>query len=291
MTGFAVCRGEGENFSWNWEIKSVNAKGLDIRCRLPGGFDSIEQQVREKVRSRFKRGNLNLVLSLDCGRQDSAFSVNHDALSRVLSLVEEIRQRLPDSQPPSAEAILCVKGVLEPVDNTPDDKLRSAIKDAVLGGLDDALPSLEEMRSREGQRLALVLEHQIGEIQSLCDQADNLAALQPEAIRRRLKAQVDSLLQAEPALPEDRLASEAALLIAKADVREELDRIKSHLAAARELLGQGQTIGRKLDFLCQEFNREVNTLCSKSADMELTGIGLGLKTAVEQFREQVQNIE
>ncbi len=291
MTGFAVCHGEGEGFSWCWEIKSVNAKGLDIRCRLPTGFESIEQAIREKIRSRLRRGNVNLSLTIDCERTNGAFNVNHDALNHVISLVEEIRQQLPESQPPSAEAILCVKGVLEPADDTPGDELLATIRSAAFDGLDDALSSLEEMRAKEGERLALVFDRQVGEIRRLCDDACGLAALQPEAIHQRLKAQVDNLMQAEPSLPEERLAGEAAMLIAKADVREELDRIKSHIAATGELLKQGQAIGRKLDFLCQELNREVNTLCSKSTDMELTVIGLGLKAAVEQFREQVQNIE
>ncbi|MEE8394054.1 MAG: YicC/YloC family endoribonuclease [Rhodospirillales bacterium] len=291
MTGFAAARGEEASYAWGWEIKSVNAKGLDVRCRLPSGFENLDGPVRERIRNRIKRGNLALTLTLRREQSEGAFQVNRGALDRVFQLLEEIGQRLPDSRPPSADGLLALKGVLEPADETLDEEGRAALEAAVMDGLETALASLEEMRESEGERLAEVLEGQIGEIQRLCGEAGGLAAMQPGAIRERLKDQVGELIEAVPALPEERLAQEAALLMVKADVREELDRLMAHVAAARELLEHGKAVGRRLDFLCQEFNREANTLCSKSIDIELTRLGLDLKAAVEQFREQVQNIE
>ena len=291
MTGFARVQGQEETCSWTWEVKSVNGKGRDIRCRVPGGLESLDPQARERVAKRFHRGNFSLTLNLVRNRSKRAFQVNTDVLEQVLAVLPEISRHLPDAQPPRVDGILALSGVMEALEEEPDEKAQKALEDSLLAGLDRALEALAAMRAEEGGRLEPVLVSLLNTISSLTGKAEGLAAAQPDAIRERLREQVAALLETLPALPEERLAQEAALLITKADLREELDRLKAHVVAARELIGETGSIGRKLDFLCQEFNREANTLCSKSADVELTRVGLDLKAAIEQFREQVQNIE
>ncbi len=291
MTGFAVARGEADSCSWSWELKSVNSKGRDIRCRLPGGFENLERSVRERTSGRIHRGNVTVSLTLVRDQAGGGYRVNSRVLDRVLSALSDLRQRLPEAGPPSLDGLMALKGVIEPVEDELGEEAMEALEAALLAGFDNALDALFRMRAEEGKRLARVLDGQIGEIDRLCGDAESAAALQPGAIRERLKLQVAELLAQVPALPAERLAQEAAVLMTKADVREEVDRLKAHLAAARELMDAGGAVGRKLDFLCQEFNREANTLCAKSADVGLTRLGLDLKAAVEQFREQVQNIE
>ena len=291
MTGFARSQGREGEVSWSWEIKSVNGRGLDLRCRMPPGLESVDVKVRERAAKRLRRGNLQIGLTVIREHAQAGYRVNRDVLDHLLSLLPEVRERLPEVAPPSADGLLALRGVIEPVESEEDEETRRAFETAVLGGFDAALAELAAMREAEGGRLADVLVHQLTTIDGLCEQAASLAAVQPDAIRQRLCEQVAVLLDAVPDLPEERLVQEAALLAAKADVREELDRLRAHVAAARDLMAQEGAIGRKLDFLCQELNREVNTLCSKSSDMALTGIGIDLKSAVEQMREQVQNIE
>ena len=291
MTGFARTEGHEDDISWTWEVKSVNGKGLDVRCRLPAGFESLEQQARARIAKRFRRGNISLVLTVQGNQVRGSYRVNRAVLDDILSLLPEIRERLPDAGPPHVESLLALRGVIEPVEDEPSEESRHAAETAVLAGLDQALESLVAMRDQEGARLASVLTTHLDGIGRLCQEAEGLAAAQPDAIKERLRIQVAALLDAVPALPEERLAQEAALLMAKADVREELDRLKAHREAARDLMGGDGAIGRKLDFLCQEFNREANTLCSKSVDLALTRVGIELKAGVEQLREQVQNIE
>ena len=291
MTGFATVRGEADSRSWAWELKSVNAKGRDIRCRLPGGFDNLERAVRERAAERIHRGNVSVSLSLVRDQADGGFRVNQQVLDQVLSALADLHQRLPAAGAPSLDGLMALKGVIEPAGDDLSEEAMKALEEALLAGFEEALDALAEMRAAEGDRLARVLGGQIGEIDRLCGAAESAAALQPEAIRHRLAEQVAELLHSAPALPAERLAQEAAVLMTKADVREEVDRLKSHIAAARQLIAAGGAVGRKLDFLCQEFNREANTLCAKSADVELTRLGLDLKAAVEQLREQVQNIE
>jgi uncharacterized protein (TIGR00255 family) len=291
MTGFARSQGREVEGSWTWEIKSVNGRGLDIRCRVPPGLESLDVAVRERAAKRLRRGNLQIILTVTRERAQGGYRVNRDVLDHLLSLVPEVRQRLPDVAPPRVDGLLALRGVMEQVEGEEDEEMNHAFETAALAGFDAALADLAVMREAEGKRLAVVLADQLTVIDGLCESAAALAATQPDAIRQRLREQVASLLDTAPELPEERLVHEAALLAAKADVREELDRLCAHVAAVRELMAQDDAIGRKLDFLCQELNREVNTLCSKSADMALTVIGLDLKTAVEQVREQVQNIE
>ncbi|MDP6786138.1 MAG: YicC/YloC family endoribonuclease [Rhodospirillales bacterium] len=291
MTGFARSQGSENEGSWAWEIKSVNGRGLDIRCRVPPGLESLDVAVRERVAKRLRRGNLQIGLTVKRERPQGGYRVNRDVLDHLLSLVPEVRQSLPDAAPPSVDGLLALRGVIEQVEVEEDEETSRAFETAVLAGFDAALSDLAAVRDAEGGRLAAVLTDQLAAIDGLCEKAAALAATQPDAIRERMHEQVAALLEAAPELPEERLVQEAALLAAKADVREELDRLSAHIEAARDLMAQDGAIGRKLDFLCQELNREVNTLCSKSSDMALTGIGLDLKAAVEQMREQVQNIE
>jgi uncharacterized protein (TIGR00255 family) len=291
MTGFARIEGEAEGLAWAWEIKSVNGKALDLRLRLPPGFDALELPLRALLNERLRRGSVSANLGIIRAANGANLRVNRAALEQVLALAREL-QRDVGATPPSTDGLLALKGVLESgEDEVPDAALRTRREAALLAGCRRAIDELMGMRRAEGARLADVLRERLDEIAGLVAQAERTAAVQPDAVRARLRALVDALRDAAPTIAEERFAQEAALLVAQADVREELDRLHAHIAAARELLAEGAVIGRRLDFLCQEFNREANTLCSKSADVDLTRIGLGLKVAIEQLREQVQNIE
>lgn len=291
MTGFARSDGQKNSRSWTWEIKSVNAKGLDVRCRVPGGFERLEHPARQRVKERFRRGNVTLVLSISSSPGESGYRVNQVVLGEMLATLPEIIKRVPNAGPPSADGLLALKGVIEPVEDDLGDDDREVLDGEILADLDSALESLAAMRGDEGSKLSSVLNERLDDIGRLCGEAEKLAAAQPQAIHEKLKTQVQALLDDMPALSEERLAQETALLVSKADLREELDRLDAHLETARGLMTADGGVGRKLDFLCQEFNREANTLCSKSQDIELTRIGLDLKATIEQFREQVQNIE
>ena len=292
MTGFARAAGTDNVCAWTWETKSVNGKGLDVRVRLPRGYDALETQVRERVAKRFKRGNISLNLELTWINPQITLQVNKDVLGQVVRAAEVVQSTMPSVQAPCVDGILALRGVLEHVEVQLDADDLKTVEKTVLQGLECMLDSLSEARNAEGQRLDKVLQTQLADIETLSQQAATLAVMQPEIIRQRLAKQVQALIQdVEETINPERLAQEAALLMIKADVREELDRLEAHIAAAHSLMAKGEPVGRQLDFLCQEFNREVNTLCSKSADTELTKIGLELKSIIEQFREQVQNIE
>ena len=292
MTGFARAEGSLDSFSWAWELKSVNSKSLDLRLRLPPGFDHLEPQLRTSLAARLKRGNVTANLSVQrAAAAGAGIRVNRAALDQILALVEELAGHTAAAAP-RLDGLLALRGVLESAEDeveTPEQ--RDARGAAILAGWGVALQQLAAMREAEGGRLAAAMRERLDEIAAGAAAAERSAAAQPAALKARLRTLVEALLDASPSLPEERLAQEAALLVAKADIREELDRLKAHLAAAGDLLREGTAIGRRFDFLCQEFNREANTLCSKSGDIDLTRIGLGLKAAIEQLREQVQNIE
>lgn len=290
MTGFARAEGHDGPVSWSWEIKSVNAKSLDARFRLPPGFDALELPLRGLVAQKLRRGSLNANLSIVRGANTGALRVNRDVLATVLRLADELAAEI-EAAPPRIDGLLALKGVLESAEDAPDEAARERQTKLLTESFERALAALSAMRLEEGLRLEAVLTERLNEIADLVVQAEAAAATQPEAIKTRITELIAALVDSVPALPEERLAHEAALVIAKANVREELDRLGAHLAAARGLLAEGGAIGRRFDFLCQEFNREANTMCSKSADLELTRIGLALKAAIEQLREQVQNIE
>lgn len=291
MTGFARGEGQAGNCAWTWEVRSVNGRGLEVRCRLPLGFEGLETAVRQRITGRLRRGSVaaNLLLSWASGRQ--GVRINTDALEQVIKLIPQLRERMPECEAPRIDGLLGLRGIIEQEDVTPTGEVRAALETALLTGLDDVLDDLVIARRNEGARLETVLSGHLDRVTALTRQAGELAAAQPEAIFRRLKEQVAVLLEAIPAPSADRLAQEAALLAVKADPREELDRLAAHCDAARQLLSSAAAIGRQLDFLCQEFNREANTLCSKSSDVELTRLGLDLKGTIDQLREQVQNIE
>ncbi|MFP6740300.1 MAG: YicC/YloC family endoribonuclease [Alphaproteobacteria bacterium] len=289
MTGFARGTGQHGALTWTWEAKSVNARGLDMRCRLPSGMDSMEPEVRRRVGDHFKRGNFNLALQINRAAGKSRIEINREVLAQVETVIRQLRDDY-DVEAPRADGLLNIRGVMEVVeeDDATDNDERDA---AILASLDETLEALSGARNEEGARLADVLAGQLDEITVLTDAARASEANQPARRRKRFEEQITELLGSTPQLSEERLNQEVALLLVKADVREETDRLYAHIAAARELLDDGGPVGRRLDFLCQEFNREGNTLCSKAAEVELTAIGLDLKAVIDQLREQVQNVE
>lgn len=289
MTGFARVDGAAAGYGWAWEVKSVNSKGLDLRFRLPHGFDQIEAGARKLGGERFTRGNLSINLTLQRPDRPPALDVNRDVLEQMISLAAEYKG---GRDKVDVETLLSLRGVVEVVEDQDEDEADISARDAAIvadfAGLMDALAAA---RSDEGARLAVVVDEHIGEIASLTSQAAALAEMQPARRTERLMTQLDELLAGENPVSEDRLAQEIALIVARGDIREELDRLVAHVGAARDLMSEGGAVGRRLDFLCQEFNREANTLCSKSSDLELTRIGLALKASIERLREQIQNIE
>ncbi|MDJ0950598.1 MAG: YicC/YloC family endoribonuclease [Alphaproteobacteria bacterium] len=290
MTGFARAEGHADGYGWVCEAKSVNGRGLDVRCRLPSGFEPLEAVAREAALARFKRGNvtINMTVTPPSGRVN--LTVNREVLDQLMELHAELGDRV-DTGRPRLESLLAIRGVVEVGEPEEDEAARTARLKAMGKTVGKTLDALAKMRGQEGARLAETLSGQVADIEALAAEADAEAANLPELLRARVKEQVATLLEAETGLPEERLAQEVALLATKGDVREEVDRLKAHVAAARELLAEGGAIGRRLDFLCQEFNREANTIGSKSASIELTRIGLRLKSVIDQFREQAQNIE
>ncbi len=290
MTGFARVGGHWRDVSWQWEMKSVNGKALDLRFRLPSGFDNLEAPARALLQQALKRGNLQINLALQSPPAGEATKVNSQLLDQLVALAEKLRDRL-GSAPIQAENLLGLRGVLEVAEepmSEDDMKQRDA---AILESFEKAVGELVASRQGEGKRLATVLQSQLARITTLTTAARDCPARQPEAIRQRLADQVARLLEQTQSFDELRLHQEALLLATRADVQEELDRLNSHLEAADSLLHSHEPVGRKFDFLTQEFNREANTLCSKATDKTLTSIGLDLKTVIDQLREQVQNIE
>jgi uncharacterized protein (TIGR00255 family) len=293
MTGFARREGGDAKVTWSWEIKSVNGRALDIRCRIPAGYERLEAAARETAPKHCARGNLTVALSVSRPEAGPNLRVNRDLLDQLVRLAGELETRADAKNlaPARLDGLLGVKGVLEVADLEESSEDSDARIAAMQRDLEAALKDLAATRRAEGKHLRTAVEGHLRTIEALTAKAAACAEAQPEALRARLKSQVEELLENVPGLPEERLAQEAALLATRSDVREELDRLRAHVAAAEELIQGGGTVGRRLDFLCQEFNREANTLCSKASDVELTRIGLDLKSAVEQLREQVQNIE
>ncbi len=287
MTGFASAAGRDGETAWTWELKSVNGRSLDIRCRLPATLEGLEPAVRAHLQERFKRGSMTATLSLAKPTGALRLRLNQAVVDQLEDIIEALSIRVK-ADTPRLDGLLGIKGVVEAIEEEAEPEQRER---AILATFTDAADALARTRAQEGERLAAVLTTHLDEAEAAAKRAALSAAAQPEAIRKRMAAQIDALLQAAPALPAERLAQEAALLAARADVREEIDRLRSHLSAARELVRDGGAIGRRLDFLCQELNREANTICSKSTDLELTRAGLDIKTVVDQLREQVQNIE
>jgi uncharacterized protein (TIGR00255 family) len=289
MTGFSRTEGSIENIAWAWELRSVNGRTLELRFRLPNGWDAMEAGFRDLAGKALKRGNVAANLTIK-RQSETRLELDPTALEQVLKIATDLHRRIPGSPPPSAEALLSLPGVLRQAQADQQEERAIAAAD-VQAGFIAALGDLVASRRAEGDRLAAVLSRQLTEIAALRDTAADQASGQPAAQRARMLENLQTLLREMPPLPEERIAQEVALLASRSDVREELDRLSSHIAAAHDLMAEAVNIGRKLDFLIQEFNREANTLCSKSASAPLTATGLKLKAAIEQLREQVQNIE
>ncbi len=291
MTGFSRATGTHGAWAWTWEFKSVNAKGLDIRLRLPMGFDGFEARARANLSKLFSRGNISVGLMLKQTEAGGGYRINQEHLETLLQAAADLRARVPDAGPASIEGLLGLRGVIEAIEDDVDDDARAALETALMASLGEAATELAAARTEEGVRLASVLTEFVTTLEDFCDQAQGAAETQGDAIRARMKEQLAVILEDTTAVDPGRLEQEIALLMTKADIREELDRLAAHLASVRELLESGGAIGRRLDFLCQELNREANTICSKATDTALTRIGLDMKATIEQFREQVQNIE
>jgi uncharacterized protein (TIGR00255 family) len=288
MTGFARADGEADGISWVWELKSVNSRSLDLRLRLPPGFDALEAPLRAALTQRCRRGNVSATLTVN-RLVPPTVRVNREMLAQIIGVINELAGEV-EAAPPRLDGLIGLRGVVELVEDEPDD-IVEARGAAVLEGWSLALERLVAARADEGARLYAILSAQRAELAALVEDAASCAAAQPAAIRARLENLLAELAGLAPAMPVERVAQELTMLVTRADVREELDRLRAHIAQAGALLERGDAVGRQLDFLCQELNREANTLCSKSADIELTRIGLALKAAIEQFREQVQNLE
>jgi uncharacterized protein (TIGR00255 family) len=290
MTGFARRQGSLDGFLWAWELKCVNGRNLEMRCRLPAGLEALDGFVRAACAERLKRGNLSVTLIADDKQTVPTFRVNEAALAQLGRLLEGLKGKI-DAAPPRLDGLIGLKGVLEVEEPEVAAEVAERRNAALQQDFAACLADLQQARLDEGRKLATITRQHLAAIARLGKAAAESAAAQPAALRGRLARQIAELLPPNVAVPEERLAQEVALLAAKADVREELDRLGAHVAAAGALLDQGGAIGRKLDFLCQEFNREANTLCSKADDLTLTNLGIELKAAIEQLREQAQNIE
>jgi uncharacterized protein (TIGR00255 family) len=290
MTGFARARGSLGPWGYAWELKSVNARGLDLRIKVPQGFDAVEIKARAALSGRLARGSVFASLTAQRAETQSVARINRPALDRLLAALDDVPLHA-SLRPASLDGLLSVKGVVEVVEPEEDEVQRAALETSVLAALETALDSLLRAREAEGAALATVLNDRLARIGALAARADALPGRQPEAVRERLAQQIARLMGAAEGLDPVRLHQEAVLIAVKSDIREELDRLATHVASGEKLLGDGGAIGRRLDFLAQELSRETNTLCAKSNDPALTGIWLDLKIEVEQFREQVQNIE
>lgn len=290
MTGFARCDGGDESASWYWEARSVNGRGLDVRVRLPPGVEELEAQVRAAVSKTFTRGNVSVSLSMQRHGAPVEIRINEAALEQVIAAGRIIEERVFGAAITS-DAVMAVKGVLEVAEVAEADDIRNARSEALHASFQTCLAELAKARGAEGAKLFGALDGQVKEIAKLTDQIAASPARTPDAIVSRLRAQVGRLKTADETLDEARLHQEALLLVTRADIEEELTRLRAHVETARELLAEDAAVGRRLDFLAQEFNREANTICSKSNDAEVTQLGMALKVVIDQMREQVQNVE
>jgi len=290
MTGFARGHGVSGAYSWAWELKSVNAKGFDLRLRLPPGWDAVEGPARNGAAQVLARGTVHGTLTVERQGVAPSVRINEPVLAAVLATIKGLAGRV-DAAAPRLDGILSLKGVVEVIDEDEREEDRRVAEAAVIAGFHATVAELAAMRRHEGAALGQVLTQRVREIAVLAERAEAAPGRRPEAIKARIVEQVAMLLDASDRFDPDRLHQEAILIASKADIREELDRLASHVAQIERLVAGGGPIGRRLDFLAQELNREANTLCSKSNDVELTNIGLELKLVVEQFREQVQNLE
>jgi uncharacterized protein (TIGR00255 family) len=290
MTGFARETGVTGPYQWAWELKTVNGRGLELRVRTPSGLEAVGEEARSLILKALTRGQGQLNLALTRTAAVPKVRINQEVLQSLVSALGQLR--LPAGvQPASVDGLLSVRGVVEIEEDAIDPSHDAALSRDLVSGVGRLIEALKEARVGEGRALAAVLRHQLDTIESLVGAAEAAPARRPDAIRVRLAAQIAEILEARAALDPDRLHQEAVLIAARADIREELDRLRAHVEAARALLETGGPVGRRLDFLAQEFGREANTICSKANDVSLSRLGLDLKAVIEQFREQVQNVE
>jgi uncharacterized protein (TIGR00255 family) len=290
MTGFARSSGEHQGLFWQWEVKSVNGKALDVRLRVPAGFEALETPVRAALAQAVRRGNLQVSLTISGALARETVRLNQEILDRLVAAGEALRERI-GGEALRADVLLSIRGVVEVAPVPEEEDQRERRQAAMLESFNAALLSLAAARREEGARLQAVLSQQVERITELSEAARTNPARSVEAIRARLAEQVSRLMETGAPLDPARLHQEAVIAATRADIQEELDRLQSHVEAARQLLASEEAVGRKFDFLAQEFNREANTLCSKASDRSLSLIGLDLKTIIDQMREQVQNIE
>jgi uncharacterized protein (TIGR00255 family) len=291
MTGFARADGVHGDVSWYWEARSVNGRSLDLRLRLPAGFERLEIEARNLAQEKLARGNCTITLGIKRETGQMEIRLNERALAQAKVVAERARALTGLKKGARLDTLLAMRGVVETVEAEDSEEAQAALAHALLSGLAAALDQLVAVRASEGERLQRVIEKQLALIASLVERAASASAREPQAIAARLREQVMRLAEAGVNLEPDRLHQEALLFAAKADIQEEVDRLRAHLAAANELIDSNQPAGRKFEFLAQEFNREANTICSKASDIEISRAGLELKTVIDQLREQVQNIE
>jgi uncharacterized protein (TIGR00255 family) len=290
MTGFARADGLHGDTSWHWEARSVNGRNLDLRLRLPSGFEALEIKTRALAQEKLARGNCTI--SLWVKREGGQLEIRlNEAALRQAQAVAERAQDITGLKRARLDTLLGMRGVVEAVEGEESEEAQAALHHALLASLTAALDALVRARANEGERLQAVIEKQLAAIGTLVERTASAAARQPAAVAARLGEQIARLTEPGSSLDPERLHQEALLLAAKADIQEELDRLRAHVAAAEELVRSDQPVGRKFEFLAQEFNREANTICSKAADIEISRTGLELKTIIDQLREQVQNIE
>jgi uncharacterized protein (TIGR00255 family) len=290
MTGFARAAGSGGTWRWTFELKTVNAKGLDIRLRMPPPFDRAEGEARTRLAKALARGTCFATLSAQREGATAAARIDLAALESIAVAARAAAVKA-GLAPPTMDGLLALRGVLDAADIENDEAAVKAACAGALSSLDEAIAALAAARRTEGKALAALLSERLKVIAALVEAADANPARRPEAVRERLAQSVQTLMASSRGFDENRLHQEAILLAAKADIREELDRLKTHGKAALTLIGEGGAIGRRLDFLAQELAREASTLCAKANDVSLTAQGLELRAQIEQFREQVQNVE
>jgi uncharacterized protein (TIGR00255 family) len=290
MTGFARAVAGQDGTVIAWEVKSVNGKGLEARLRLPSGFERLEQAARQAVQKRFARGSIQATLAVTRVGLQPQPVVNEAFLKDLAGLAKRLEEQF-EVKPATAGELLSLRGVLDFPETTESEDVLAVLDATIMTAFEAALTDLQQARTQEGKALAVLLLDHLERIMQLTLAAEADPSRDPAVIRQRVGEQVRLLLDAAAGLDENRLHMEAALLATRADIREEIDRLKTHVASARTLISQGGAVGRKLDFLSQELNRESNTLCSKSNAASVTALGLELKAVVDQFREQVQNLE
>lgn len=290
MTGFGRAQGQFENHNWVWEIRSVNGKGLDVRMRIPPGLDAFDQFVKATLKAELSRGNINVSLQLQKENKDAEVKINDQALDKLILTAKDAadKHNLPM---PSIDSLLAIRDIVEITAMEEGEETLKALDEALKASFMEAVRAIKKSRADEGAATFEMLSDILNDVEQLLKEGEDIAAKQPDTLKQKFEEKVTALFDNNQGVDEDRIAQEIVILATKADVKEETDRLHAHINSARKLMNESGPVGRKLDFLTQEFNRETNTLCSKSSDITLTNIGLSLKTAIDQFREQVQNVE